>query len=341
MIAVRGIAVGDTADMRSWYAVMTASESQRPLFLWPSFEIAVRVWSAPRTDLEDEFYLAEVDGTPAGAGRVTFHLQENTHLSMFKLFVDPTRRRGGVGTALLAALEQGAVDRGRDTLLTDVVQPPGEQGAGAAFAAERGYPVAGREVLKAADLAATADRWPALAERAAARTGDYTLVTWTDAAPEEHLDSLAHLYTRFLAEIPLGDVAMQPQTWDAARLRAGEDRRRSAGVRGLFIAAVAPDGTLAGYTNLYVNGDDTYASIDSTLVLPEHRGHALGLAMKVRLHHLTAEQMPEVTFIFTGNAGVNRWMNDVNAALGYVEVEESLEVQKKLPSTPTSFRRKT
>lgn len=333
---VRTIAVADTEAMRSWYAVMTAAESVRPLFLWPSFETAMKVWSVPRTDLEDVFHLAVRGDLPVGAGRATYYAEDNTHLAMFKLFVDPAHRLTGVGSALLATMEAQAVERGRDTMLTDVTQLPGEPGPGAAFAAAHGYVVAGREGLKAVDLASTADRWPALADRAAQRQGDYRLVSWTDAAPEEHLDSLAHLYTRFLAEIPLGDVALNPQVWDAARLRAGEERRRLGGVRAVFVAAVAPDGTLAGYTNLYANAGDTYASIDSTLVLPEHRGHALGLAMKVRLHQLTVELMPETTFVFTGNAGVNRWMNDVNADLGYLEVEESLEVQKKLPPTPTS-----
>lgn len=331
-IQVRTIAVADTDAMRSWYAVMTAAESLRPLFLWPSFESAMRTWSLPNEFYQDVFYVAERDGAAVGAGRVTFPLHDNPHLAMLKLFVDPAARRAGVGGELLAVMEGEITDRGRDTILTGLDHPPGQPSTDLAFAEAHGYVVASREVLKAADLASTADRWPALAARAAERLGGYELVWWTDEAPEEHLDSLAHLFTRFLAEIPLEDVAIEPQVWDAARLRTNEERRRLAGTRALLVAAVAPDGSLAGYTNLAIHAGDTHASIDSTLVLPEHRGHALGLAMKTRLHQLLHEQLPEITSIVTGNAGVNRWMNDVNTALGYAEVEDSLDVQKKLPT---------
>ncbi len=334
MIEVRPFAVADTATLRAWYDVVLAAEAGRPLPAWPSFETAVQVWSVRRDDLDTHFFLAEVDGVPAGAGRLTLHLRDNTHLAMLKVLVDPTRRRTGVGTALLATLERAAVERGRHTLLTEVVHPPGEPGAGAAFAAARGYPIAGREVLKAADLTTTADRWPGLAERAAARSGGYRLVSWTDTAPDEHVDSLAHLYSRFLDEIPLGDVDLQAQAWDAARIREGEERRRRSGIRSLVVAAVAPDGSLAGYTNLVVHAGDSHADIESTLVLPEHRGHALGLAMKVLLHQRLVELVPKATLIVTGNAGVNRWMNAVNTDLGYVDLEECLEVQKKLHPTP-------
>ncbi|WP_148614221.1 GNAT family N-acetyltransferase [Nocardioides rubriscoriae] len=334
MIEVRPVATVDTEAMRAWYDVVLAAEAGRPLPAWPSFETAMRVWSVERDDLQDRFLVAELDGVPVGAGRLTLHLRDNTHLAVLKVFVDPPRRRGGVGTALLAALEELAAAHGRGTLLTEVTHPPGQPGAGAAFAAARGYAVAGREVLKAADLTTTADRWPGLAERAAARSEDYRLVWWTDTTPEEHLDSLAHLFSRFLDEIPLGDVDVRPQAWDADRVREGEERRRRSGIRPLTVAAVAPDGSLAGYTTLVVHAGDTHAGIESTLVLPEHRGHSLGLAMKVLLHQQLVDLVPEATLVVTGNAGVNRWMNAVNADLGYRDLEECLEVQKLLDPTP-------
>lgn len=103
------------------------------------------------------------------------------------------------------------------------------------------------------------------------------------------------------------------------------------GKRQVLVAAVAPGGTLAGYTNLYVtDGRPERAGIDSTLVLPEHRGHRLGLALKVRLHQETRARHPEVRRIATSNAGVNSWMNAVNEELGYEVVEVCHELQKRL-----------
>lgn len=334
MIEVVEVPLDDDAGLRQWYAVALAAEAERPVVRWPAVEVALRTWRVPRDDWAMLFLLARADGVPVGAGRLDRDLRDNTHLGSLHLLVEPTHRRTGVGTALLSALEAHADREGRDTLVASVGQPSGRPGAGAAFAAVHGYEVADVEELKLVDLTATAERWPALAAAAAASSEGYELVSWTDAAPEEHLDALAGLFTRFLGEIPLGDLDIEPQTWDAARVRESEERRRQSGARPLLVAAVAPDGSLAGYSNLHVDEGQTYAAIDSTLVLSEHRGHALGLAMKVRLHQLTRELLPGVDSIFTANAGSNQHMNAVNEALGYRVVEDSLEVQKRL-RTPT------
>jgi hypothetical protein len=70
------------------------------------------------------------------------------------------------------------------------------------------------------------------------------------------------------------------------------------------------------------------AFIDSTLVLPEHRGHRLGLAIKVLLHQRLRAEFPATELVVTGNADVNDHMNAVNDRLGYRPVERALEVQK-------------
>jgi len=67
-----------------------------------------------------------------------------------------------------------------------------------------------------------------------------------------------------------------------------------------------------------------------TLVLPEHRGHRLGLALKVaNLRALQAEH-PEVTRITTWNAEQNGPMVAVNVELGFEIVERLQEWQGSL-----------
>jgi hypothetical protein len=65
-------------------------------------------------------------------------------------------------------------------------------------------------------------------------------------------------------------------------------------------------------------------------VLPEHRGHALGLAMKIANHRAVRRLYPECRVLVTGNAGVNVAMNAVNDRLGYREIERCVEVKKDL-----------
>jgi GNAT superfamily N-acetyltransferase len=224
----------------------------------------------------------------------------------------------------------------RSTVLGRVTVPlgvgPGEGGhPHLAFARRHGYDVASRDEIKVADLAATEGSWPALADGAAARGAGYELVCWTDRAPDEHVEEIARLHSRFLGEVPLGGVALQPAVWSVERIRESEERWLASGRHQVLVAAVAPDGSLAGYTNLFVlDGRPDRAGIDSTLVLPEHRGHRLGLALKVRLHQETRARHPEVARVATANAGVNTWMNAVNDQLGYHVVEASLDVQKVL-----------
>ena len=156
-------------------------------------------------------------------------------------------------------------------------------------------------------------------------------MSWREHAPEEHVAEIARLFSRFLGEIPLGDLDLRPQHVTAERMREREERMAAIGKHQVLVAAVAPDGTLAGFSNLYVtDGRPERAGIDGTLVLPEHRGHRLGLALKVRLHQETRAHHPEVRRIATGNAGVNSFMNAVNEALGYQVVEVCHEMQKVL-----------
>jgi RimJ/RimL family protein N-acetyltransferase len=54
-----------------------------------------------------------------------------------------------------------------------------------------------------------------------------------------------------------------------------------------------------------------------TAVLPEHRGHRLGLLVKIAMLDLLASQAPDVDRIFTGNAGSNQHMIAINEQLGF------------------------
>ena len=66
------------------------------------------------------------------------------------------------------------------------------------------------------------------------------------------------------------------------------------------------------------------------MVLPGHRGHALGLALKLATHEALMAAEPQCRLVTTNNADANAQMNAVNDQLGYRLVEQQLEVQKTL-----------
>ena len=90
-----------------------------------------------------------------------------------------------------------------------------------------------------------------------------------------------------------------------------------------------PDGTLVGVTEAVLNDAAPERGFQSgTLVDPAHRGHGLGLAIKLANHRRLREHFPQCRLLMTGNADVNAPMNAVNVALGYREVERCVEMQR-------------
>ena len=324
----------DEAQLHAWWSVGHAANSHRPVDLWPDWEIS-RL-SLPEVDVDNriDLLLGRDGGEVVGGALLFVPLKDNTHMASIEVYVSPEHRRRGVGTAILEHCEQLAAAAGRRTLISDVNVPfdeADEDNEHNRWADARGYAVANVDTIKVADLATTADLLPALEAQAAERLGDYRLAWWTDPTPEEHIDSLAAAMSRFLGEIPLGDLDLHPQAWTAERLRLREARRAAQRREQLTVVALAPSGEVAGYTNLTLSPHaPRLADIGDTLVLPDHRGHRLGLAVKVLLHQQVRVLHPGAELIATGNATTNRWMNDVNEQLGYRPVDRCLELQKVL-----------
>ena len=141
---------------------------------------------------------------------------------------------------------------------------------------------------------------------------------WTGPTPPEHLDDLAVLIGRMSTDAPTGDLAFEPQRWDAERVRERDAVAVRNGVRSAVTAAQAPDGRLVAYTEASTCAvADGFASQGDTLVAPAHRGHRLGLWIKLANLELLLRAHPEVRAIDTFNADDNRWMVAINEQLGF------------------------
>lgn len=133
-----------------------------------------------------------------------------------------------------------------------------------------------------------------------------------------------------MTEAPTGELAVEPERWSPERVRDVEARRRARSQRTFDTVVVAPDGGLVGNTRLVLGARMVRggASQSGTLVPPGHRGHRLGLAMKVaNLRRLLAHDASP-RLLHTFNAGVNAPMLAVNAALGFRPVEHVEEWQR-------------
>lgn len=328
---IRAIDVHDETALRAWWEVGKAATAERPGNPFPAWEVSRTALPADNPE-RDTTLVGAYDGDDmVGCALVLFTRIENLHTCGFDLYVVPTRRREGIGTHLLAAVESMAASRGRSTLQCEGYVPPGETGPAELFAAARGYEVASREGFKELTMGDYHSRRAALAVAVGGAADDYDIVTFDTVCPEEHLASFGRLLGMLIAEIPLGELDLEDSEWTPERLRAAEQRCVGIGRHILTALAIAPDGSVAGSSDVRINeADPSHGQIGITLVDPAHRGHRLGMALKLATHDLAASTYPECVSVDTCNAEVNEHMNAVNEALGYRSIETLLELQKKL-----------
>ncbi|GAA1309192.1 GNAT family N-acetyltransferase [Brachybacterium tyrofermentans] len=151
------------------------------------------------------------------------------------------------------------------------------------------------------------------------KIGDYRLELWDGGIPEEHLTAYGLLMRQLELDEPDEEVEHEAPEYTPERIRTMVQRLQDAGTRAIIAVAVAPDGSFVGNCEVHLQQEEgtTIAWQENTLVMPDHRGHRLGLALKVATHRLLTEQAPHVRSIATWNSHVNPWMIAINEALGY------------------------
>jgi GNAT superfamily N-acetyltransferase len=315
------------AALRAWWEVGHAATADRPGKPWPLWEQS-RV-ALPAHDPErDVTLLGAIDGRAmVGAAMVVLPASDNRHLAGSAVYVDAARRRRGIGSSLLAEAEVIASGHGRTTMTGEAYLPPAGTVPAEAFAAVRGFSVANRESIKELAFADYRER----RETLSVDPVGYRIVTFDTVCPDDHVASLCRLLAMLLSEIPLGDLDLEASEWSAERVRAAERRRLDIGRRVQTALAITPDGEVVGISDVRIDDTDhEHAQVGVTLVDPAHRGHRLGLALKLASHDLALATYPTLERVDTSNAEVNTHMNAVNEALGYRTIETLLELQKKL-----------
>jgi RimJ/RimL family protein N-acetyltransferase len=328
---VRVIDPHDEALLRAWWEIGRDATAERPVHAWPVWEISRTALPMRRTD-GCLVHVAAFDGERmVGSGTAFLFRTDNTHLAEIGVYVAPPDRRRGIGRAVLAELERLCRAEGRTALIGSAYAPAGRESAGSSFAAALGYPVASAEETKTVDLATAPAGWGLLDEEVAAALDGYRVEVVEERVPDEHVDGFCRLLGAFLGEVPTGDLDLRQVTWSKERLRESEDRAIAVGQVLVIALAIAPDGRLCGFSDVRINRHDPrHSAVGGTLVLPGHRGHRLGLAMKLATHRALLDLFPGCAYVETGNAGVNAAMNAVNERMGYRVVERCLDVQKVL-----------
>lgn len=281
-----------------------------------------------RSDERIEFSLAYLDGTPVGLIKIEFPLLDNLDNAGLDIQVLPEYRRRGVGRALYAYGVARVRDAGRtrimgqsaDTMPGGVTRDP----APTAFAQSLGAKSALVDVRRRLDIGTVDDATlDALLAESWQRATGYELHYWTGSVPDEHIDDIAYLDGRLITDAPMGDLEWEAEQVDAARIREFEAFRRAQGVRGYHVVARHVDsGRIAAWTHITCPAEpDWHAFQQITIVDPDHRGHRLGLIVKIENLRLTLRHEPALRVIDTWNADSNRHMIAINEAVGYRAVD--------------------
>ncbi|PFG32298.1 GNAT family N-acetyltransferase [Sanguibacter antarcticus] len=262
----------------------------------------------------------------------------NVHTARVIVEVHPEHRRQGIGRALAEAVVDVARASGRRLLLTDVtyspepapgpgtIEPPTGPGSvpldhdSTRFAIAQGLrlvQVARHSVL---DLPVPHETLGGLHDRAVEAAGsDYRVHVWHLDIPPEHLDSVATLKTRISTDMPSGDIVVEEDPWDAARVLAtAVDLRERGQGRVLVAAEHVTSRSLVAYSEVVFPVDDPAVVFQcDTLVLREHRGRRLGMLVKTSLMAEVARARPDAERVHTWNAAENAQMLAINDALGF------------------------
>jgi GNAT superfamily N-acetyltransferase len=247
----------------------------------------------------------------------------------------PEHRKIGMGTALADHIEDVARADGRTNLLVycasaesdgeRVFAPTGFgsvplDNAEVEFLLTRGYSL--EQVERGSRLALPIDVKALAIRLAEVMPGGYRLHYWGIHTPDEWAEDMVVLITRMSTDAPSAGLNEPEDVWSVERLRADEQALASTPVDSLVVAVEHVDSArLVGFSELRIPADETrVVHQEDTIVLREHRGHRLGMVLKLANILNLQKEHPGHPSVITFNAEENRHMLDVNEAVGFAPI---------------------
>jgi GNAT superfamily N-acetyltransferase len=266
------------------------------------------------------FWLARDDGRLVGYAALTLNRFENLDSAKILGAVHPDHQRRGIGRALMDAAE-AATDRPR------LRAPAWVSTAGEHAVPRLGYSRHGSHDIRRLDLAVP--RPAGLADLAAGAEDagrDYDLERFVGPCPDLLIGDMQRLREAINDAPGLGDFEAFPPE----RIRGyDESLARRRWTPYTIVARHRGSGEPAGITVVCVHEPrPTIAAQEDTSVLAPHRGHRLGLRLKLAMLDWLHAERPDVESVDTWNVPDNAPMIAINDALGSRKVAETISYRK-------------
>ena len=326
----------DDAAMAAWHEVFSASSRHERPFATPLMLEEMRAkLLAERDTQRDLAFSGFVEDTVACVGMCYLSLRDNLDQAYVEVQTRPDLRRRGLGSTMLAHLEQVALDHARTVLVTEVTYPHdvAVDGAGARdveWTRRRGYAFGLAHVQRVLELPADETLLRRLAAEAEPHHRGYTFRQFEGAVPDDLVDSFAAILGSLLTEAPTGEIEREPETFDAERIRADEAVFAESGRTKFTTLALDGSGEVAAYSELVLpRHDPGHVYQWGTLARPQDRGHRLGLATKTRNLLWGQQRLGRATLV-TFNAESNLHMVRVNEQMGFRPVARLGKLLKRL-----------
>ena len=314
-----------------WHAVLArAYAHDREPGWWESLSATRAYFSRPATRTRHLGIVATENHVVVGGAEVNLPLDEDLTTISVELGVDPVHRRQGLGTALAAAVRDLAAEHGRSIVQSEVFLPVDtdwEDWPGARFAERYGLCSVSTEHRYALSLTGPELTGPDGAEK---------LVSFVGPCPPRYEAEWARMRTQMNEDVPTGALTVTARKIDVERIRESDRTMSEQGWTKVRTMALGADGSGLGYTELFVSTHDPDVVVqDDTLVDRAHRGHGLGLRLKVaNLHQLRSHDGGRLlggrhtvqTFVEQDNLAMQR----TNERMGFRRVDTLHECEGTL-----------
>jgi RimJ/RimL family protein N-acetyltransferase len=255
-------------------------------------------------------------GSPVGAFSIEMPVHDNLQMLWAEITVHPDHRRQGHGTVIMQEVMRRANQAGRTIIWCGTAE---DDLGSRAFVEKFGFRYASHDARRRQQLAdVDQDVLARLYDQALEAAHDYRLERMTAPAPDAVLAELVEV-TAAINDAPAGTLTYEDEKFDVDRLRDIETASLKRGSSMYRIVARHRDtGEAAGHTWVSTHPlRPTHGGQGDTSVARSHRGHRLGMLLKIEMMRWLADEQPQLETIETWNNADNSYMINVNEAIGY------------------------